>query len=109
MSQPEPRQKIYWPAVALPAVTLLLVGLVYWDLANYFPPETTFISPFIIPALVGVLAGLLSFAIARVNFPGSTVNRGGQLLVSFLLTLLLAGTYCIWGNWVVQFAYRLGI
>ena len=97
-----------WIAVLLPAVVLALVGSAHWWLEHLKGPPPHQVTPYVVPALVGLVAGVCSRWIIRGAFPREREREQLHLTVSILITGVLVATYCSWwGQWVFRLAYWL--
>ena len=96
----------YWAALALPVVVMFVFGSVSWWDKNFKGPDDGRCSPFVIPPLIGLLAGLACGWVVRVVFPNDSEPKDLHLMFSILATFALAISFCLWwGDWAVSFAW----
>ena len=106
MSWPSRDRVITCLAVLLPAVVMLVVGSVSWWLENFKGPDPDLWSPYVVPTLVGLLAGLGTGVIVWIGHIDDAEPEQLHLFLSILATIALAISFCLWwGDWAVRFAW----
>jgi hypothetical protein len=82
---------------------MLVVGGAFWWMDNFKGNPGCLVTPYLIPAAVGLAAGWLAGQVAR-RFR-DTGHEDLHLALSILATSALVTTYCCWWcRWVAQFA-----
>ena len=103
---PSRNRVITYVAVLLPAVVMFAVGSVSWMFVDFKGPHPDLWSPYVVPTLCGLLAGLGTGVIVWIGHIDDAEPERLHLLLSTVSTAVLAMCVCFWWkDWVVWFPW----